>query len=105
MGEPCASYYKYEPQVVLENGEYKHYWDRTVYLSRPDITLVDKTHMEAAFVNIENPSTLNLQTTITEEHRKYHDLVFKIVQQWQLKNITVIPFVFSATKVIPNVLN
>jgi hypothetical protein len=61
--------------------------------------------MEAALVNIENPSTLNLQTTITEEQCKYHDLVFKIIQQWQLKNIIVIPFVLSATGGIHNLLN
>jgi hypothetical protein len=61
----------------VENDEYKHYWDLTVYLSRLDITLVDKTNIEAALINIENSSTLNLQTTITEEQREYHDLVFK----------------------------
>jgi hypothetical protein len=61
--------------------------------------------MEAALVNIENPSTLDLQTTITEDQRKYHDLAFKIIQQWQLKNVIVIPLVFAATGVIPNVLN
>jgi len=49
--------------------------------------------MEAELVNIEYPSTLNLQSTITKEQRKCHDLMFKIIQQWQLKNIIVIPFV------------
>ena len=61
--------------------------------------------MEAALVNIENPLTLNLQSTVTTEQRKYHNLVFKIIQQWQRKYIIVIPYVLSATGVVPNMLN
>jgi hypothetical protein len=43
---PYTPYYKYEPQVVLENNS-KLYWgrtlltDKTVPFNRPDITLID----------------------------------------------------------------
>jgi hypothetical protein len=66
---------------------------------------MDKTNKEAALVNIENPSALNIRTTITEEQRKYRDLVFEISPQWKQTKIIVNPFLLSATGVIPNMLN
>jgi hypothetical protein len=70
------TYYECEPQVSLENDNYKFYWDLTLLMdkavpfSRPDITLVDETKKEAAFIGIAIPLTHNIQATIAEKTKQ-----------------------------------
>jgi len=96
------TYYEREPQVSLENDNYKFYWhhtllmDKAVPFSRPDITLVGETKKEAAFIGIAIPLTHNIQATSAEKQSKYKDLTFETNQQGQLNKIIVIPLVLSA---------
>ena len=69
---------------------------KVVPFNWPDITLVDETEKEAAFIDIAIPLTHNIQATIAEKQSKYKDLAFETNQQWQLNKITVIPLVLSA---------
>jgi len=70
-------YYKYEPQSVLENSNYKLYYDRsiiidrTVHNRRPDTVMFDKTIKEAHLIDVAIPSIHNLHSTITEKLQKY----------------------------------
>jgi hypothetical protein len=70
--EPCFPHHKYEPQVVLENDTHKIYWnctlltDKTVHFNWPNVTLVDRTNKEAAFIGIATLLTQKLRATITE---------------------------------------
>jgi hypothetical protein len=111
LEDPCAPYYEYEPQVVLENDKYKLYLDlnlvtdKTVHFNRPDITLADKTNKEAALIGIAIPLTLSLQATITDKQNKYLELAFESRQQWQLNKIIFIPFALPATGVVLIMLN
>jgi len=70
--------------------------DKAVPFSRPDITLVDETKKEAAFIGIAIPLTHNIQATTAEKQSKYKDLTFETNQQGQLNKIIVIPLVLSA---------
>lgn len=45
--------------------------DKAVAFNRPDITLVDETKKEAAFIGIAVPLTCNTQFTIAEKQSKY----------------------------------
>jgi hypothetical protein len=105
--DPYSPQNKYEPHVALENDSCILYWDcttladKTVPFDRPDITLVDKTNKQAAFIDIAIPLPHKLQATITEKQRKYQELTFEIKQQWKLNKIFVIPHVLSATGFIP----
>jgi hypothetical protein len=97
------TYYEHKPQVSLENDYHKLYWDRSLLMDKavpfswPDITLVDETKKEAAFIGIAIPLTHNIQATTAEKQSKYYkDLVFETNQQWQLNKIIVIPLVLSA---------
>jgi hypothetical protein len=72
--------YKYEPQYVLENSNYKIYYDKVITLdqtlhnSRPDIHILDKIIEDALLINIAISSTQSLHSTITEKLQKYTDL-------------------------------
>jgi len=96
------TYYEHEPQVSLENDNYKLYWDRTLLMDKavpfswPDITLVDETKKDTVFIGIAIPLTHNIQVTTAEKQSKYKDLAFETNQQWQLNKIIVIPMVLSA---------
>jgi hypothetical protein len=70
--------------------------DKAVPFSWPDITLVDETKKESAFIGIAIPLTHNIQPTIAEKQSNYKDLAFETNQQWQLNKIIVIPLVLSA---------
>jgi len=104
------TYYGHEPQVSLENDNYKLNWDRTLLIdkavpfNRPGITLVNAIKKAAAFIGIAIPLTHNLQATTAEKQSKYKDLAFETNQQWQLNKIIVIPLVFCYG-LIPNTLN
>jgi len=60
------SYYKYTPNVILENETHKLYWDRTlitdktIRFNRPDINLVDKTKKIIYFIYIYITNNHNL---------------------------------------------
>ncbi|KAL0883753.1 hypothetical protein ABMA27_015858 [Loxostege sticticalis] len=73
-------YYKYTPQNVIENSNFKLYYDRTIltdntiYNNRPDITFVDKDNKHTYIIDIAVPNTNNIQSTIIEKVRKYTEL-------------------------------
>ncbi|CAH2094069.1 unnamed protein product [Euphydryas editha] len=104
---PAVLYYKYTPEVVLENTTHKLYFDhailtdKTTHFNRPDVTLVDKVNKTAQIIDIAVPNTHNLQNTIAEKLSKYTDLKIELTRMWKLNNVTIIPVVISTTGVIP----
>jgi hypothetical protein len=72
--------------------------DKAVAFNRADITSVDETKKEAAFIWHSN--SINLQYTIHNCRKikqiQYKVLAFENNQQWQLNKIIVIPLVLSA---------
>jgi hypothetical protein len=67
---PC---YKYAPANVLENDNFKLYWnrsiiaDKTILFNRPDITFVNKTTKNTFLIDIAVPNTHSLAKIITEK--------------------------------------
>jgi hypothetical protein len=72
-------YYKYEQQSVLENSNYKQYYNRsvitarTIHNNRPDTTILDQTINEAHSIDVAIPNSHNLHIIITEKLQKYTD--------------------------------
>ncbi|XP_028158192.1 uncharacterized protein LOC114351251 [Ostrinia furnacalis] len=104
-------YYKYEPEPVLENSQYRLYFDRailtdrTTHYNRPDITLQDKNNRTATIIDIAIPNTHNLQNSISEKLSKYTDLKDEIRRMWRLNEVNIVPIVLSTTGVIPKQLH
>jgi len=70
-------HYKHESQSVVDNSSYKLYYDKsiitrqTICNDRPDIVIPDKTIKEAYLIQVANPHSHNLHSTIIKKHWKY----------------------------------
>ena len=104
-------YYKYVPELVLENTTHKLYYDRavmtdkTIHYNRPDIILTDKDNKVTFLIDIAVPNTHNLQKTIGEKINKYAELKEEVTRIWRQEKVYVVPIVVSTTGVIPNHLH
>lgn len=99
-------YYKYIPYPVLENTDYRLYWDttiitdKTVAANRPDIVLINKKSKIAYLIDIAHPLDTNLEKTEREKINKYYDLSQEIKSINRLTSVYIIPIVISATGLI-----
>jgi hypothetical protein len=106
-----SPYYKYTPANVLENENFKLYWnrsiltDKTIPFNPPDITFINKKTKNIFLVNIAVQNTHNLAKTITDKQNKYQELANEICAMWKKKAAQVIPIVISSTAVIPKSLS
>jgi len=79
-----SPYYKYTPANVLENVNFKLYWNRsiltgkTISFNRPDITFMNKKTKNTCLIDIAVPNTHNLAKTITDKQNKYQELANEI---------------------------
>jgi hypothetical protein len=109
--EDKSTYYRYTPANVLENDNFKLYWnrsiitDKTVPANRPDITLMNKKTKKTFLTDIAVPNTHNLAKTITDKQNKYHELANEMCAMWKKNAAQVIPIVISSTAVIPKSLS
>jgi len=106
-----SSYYKYTPANVLENENFKLYWnrsmltDKTIPFNRPDITFMNKKTKNTFFIHIAAPNIHNLTKTITDKQNKYQELPNEICAMRKQKTVQVITIVISSTVVIPKSLS
>ena len=81
--EDKSPYYKYTPASVVENDNFKLYWnlsiltDITKPFNIPDIVFMNKKTRNAFLIDIAVPNTHNLAKTITEKQNKFQELANK----------------------------
>jgi hypothetical protein len=69
--------YKYTPANVLQNDNFKLYWNRNIFMdkripfNRSDITFMNKKTKNTLLIDIAVPNTHNLAKTITYKQNKY----------------------------------
>jgi len=106
-----SPYYKYTPASVLENENFRLYWnrsiltDKTIPFNRPDITFMNKKTKNTFLIDIAVPNTHNHAKTITNKQKKYQEVANEICAIWKQKAAQVIPIVIASTGVIPNSLS
>ena len=89
--EDKSPYYKYTPASVLENENFKLYWnrsiltDKTIPFNRPDITSMNKKTKNTFLIDIAVPNKHNLAITITDKQNKYQELANEICAVWKQK--------------------
>jgi hypothetical protein len=109
--EDKCPYYKYKLANVLENNNFKLYWNRsiitgkTVPSNRPDITFTNKKTKNTFLIDIAIPNTHNLAKTITRKQKKYQELANEIHVMWKQDAVQVVPIVISAMGIIPKSLS
>ena len=111
LTEGKCPYYNYTPANVLENENFKPYWnssilmDKTIPFNRTDITFMNEKTKNTFLIDIAVPNTHNLAQTITDKKNKYQELANGICAMWKQKAAQVIPVVISSTGVIPKSLS
>jgi len=109
--EVKSPYCKYTPASVLENENFKLYWnrsiltDKTIPFNRPDITFMNEKIKNTILIDIAVPNTHNLAKTITDQQNNYQELANEICAMSKQKAAQVIPIVISSTEVIPKSLS
>ena len=84
LTENTDPYYKYTPTSVLENDQYKLYWDiqihtdKTTPANRPDIVFQSKIDKTTYLIDIAIPNDNNIQSTYDGKISKYTDLAIEI---------------------------
>jgi hypothetical protein len=79
-----SPHYKHTPASVLENDNFKPYWnrstltDKTVPSDRPDITFMNRKTKNSFLIDIAVRNTHNLAKTITDKQNKYQELANEI---------------------------
>jgi len=108
--EEKSPYYKYTPATVLENDNFKLYWnrsiltDKTIPFNRTDITFINKKTKNTCLVDIAVPNTHNLAKIVNDKENKYQELANEICAMWKQNTAQVITLVISSTEVIPKSL-
>jgi len=106
-----SPYYKYTPANLLENENFKQYWnrsiltDKTITFNRPDITFMNKKTKKTFLIDIAVPNTHNLAKKITAKQNNYQELANEICAMWKQKAAQMISIVISSTGVIPKLLS
>jgi hypothetical protein len=105
--EDKSPYYKYTPATLLENDNFKLYWnrsiitDKTVPSNRPDITLMNKKTKNTFLIDTAVPNTHKLAKTITDKQNKYQKLANEMCAMWKQNAAQVMLIVISSAGVIP----
>jgi hypothetical protein len=87
--EDKSPYYRYTPANVLENDNFKLYWNRsiitnkTIPANRPDITLTNTKTKTTYLIDIAVPNTHNLAKTIAEKQSKYQEMANEMCAMWK----------------------
>jgi len=94
--EEISPYCKYTAASVLENDNFKLYWnskiltDKTILFNRTDITFVNKKTKIAFLIDTAVPNTHNLAKIITDKQNKYQELANEICAMWKQNTTQVI---------------
>ena len=83
LTEDKSPYYKHTPTNVMEDDNFKLYWnrsiitDKTILANRPDITFMNKKTKTTNLIDIAVPNTHNLAKTVTENKAN--------IKNWRMK--------------------
>lgn len=108
--EERTPYYKYLPIEVLDNTDYKMYWDReittdvNINANRPDIVVFNKKKKEVYIIDVAVPLNHNLQSTYATKINKYMELATEIKQMWRVETVNIFPLIISTTAIVPKTL-
>lgn len=105
---PHTPYYKLKPDSVIENENYKLYWNREIITdvhiphNKPDMVLVNKQTKQTYIIDMAIPLPTNTQRKHREKINKYLPLANEIKDMWSQDRVTIVPIIFGATGEVPS---
>lgn len=99
-------HYLYKPDTVVENDEWKIYWNLSVITehniinNRPDMIQFDKRSRSASIIDMTVPLDENLQKAYSTKLTKYDDLKQQLRHMYDLTSVNILPIVISANGLV-----
>ena len=90
--------YEHEPESVLENEDYKIFWDVSVQtdhvieVQRPNLTVVDENGKTCKIIDFAVPGDSRIEKKKKEKIKKYQDLIRELQNIWNVR-VKIIPLV------------
>jgi hypothetical protein len=72
--------------------------------NRPDIIILNKQQKQAYLLDIAVPNSHNITQTYNTKINKYLELSVAMRNLWCLEKISILPFIMSATGIVPQSL-
>jgi hypothetical protein len=84
-------HYIYKPDIHIQHN-------------RPDIIILNKQQKQAYLLDIAVPNSHNITQTYNTKMNKYLELSVAMRNLWCLEKISILPFIISATGIVPQSL-
>ena len=103
------TWYKYEPEKVVENDSWKILWDVTIQTDhviearRPDMVIIDKTKNECKIIDFACPFDSRIEEREKDKMKGYNDLKRELKKIWDMP-VKVMPAVVGALGTTPKKL-
>ena len=104
--EAGDKWYEHEPEIALENENYKILWDFSIQTDhviearRPDLVLVDKKERSCKIIDFAVPRDSRIEEKEKDKIEKYQDLGRELQKIWNVK-AKIIPLVVGSLGAIP----
>ena len=93
--EAGDKWYEHEPEIVLENEDYKIFWDFSIQTDhvtearRPDLFVVDKKRRTCKVIDFAVPGDSRIEEKQKERIEKYQDLRRELQKIWNVRVNTI----------------
>lgn len=96
----------YSPQTLMENENFKLYWDMTVITdiglehNRPDMVVWNKMENTVVILDFAVPLDCNLKKSYGEKINKYEALSRQMRDMWKLNRVDIKPLIISTNGLV-----
>ena len=74
--------------------------DHQLRHNKPDIIIYDKVRKSVKIIDIAIPNDANIANKISEKIQNYTDLAVELKVLWNLREVSIVPVIISATGLI-----
>ena len=102
---PTNEVWKHSPEPVTATDNTTIFYDKIIPTGRyidnqaikPDIVVRDHQNQSALIIDVSVPNDFGINRAEREKVTKYQDLKFALKEEWDLKQIDIIPVIIGAT--------
>jgi hypothetical protein len=98
----CGCYLQFQQKYCNYNNCVRI--NNIIQHNRPDIIILNKQQKQAYLLDIAVPNSHNITQTYNTKINKYLELSVAMRNLWCLEKISILPFIISATGIVPQSL-